>query len=68
MEKTNYTAADYKAGQPRWCPGCGDHAFLSSFHKALAEIGTPPHQIAVISGIGLTKLILTVTELTQFIM
>ena len=52
MEKTNYTAADYKAGQPRWCPGCGDHAFLSSFHKALAEIGTPPHQIAVISGIG----------------
>ena len=52
MEKTNYTVADYKAGQPRWCPGCGDHAFLSSFHKALAEIGTPPHQIAVISGIG----------------
>ena len=47
-----YTAADYKAGQPRWCPGCGDHAFLNSFHKALAELGVPPHEIAVISGIG----------------
>ena len=52
MSETKYTAADYKAGQPRWCPGCGDHAFLGSFHKALAELGVPPHQIAVISGIG----------------
>ena len=30
-----YTANDYKAGQPRWCPGCGDHAFLASLHKAM---------------------------------
>lgn len=47
-----YTASDYKKGQPRWCPGCGDHFFLASFHKALAEIGTAPSDIAVISGIG----------------
>ena len=52
MSESKYTAADYKAGQPRWCPGCGDHAFLNSFHKALAEIGTAPKDIAVISGIG----------------
>ena len=52
MSETNYTPADYKAGQPRSCPGCGDHAFLNSFHKALAELGVPPHEIAVISGIG----------------
>ena len=52
MSETKYTAADYKAGQPRWCPGCGDHAFLNSFHKALAELGVSPHEIAVISGIG----------------
>ena len=52
MSETKYTAADYKSGQPRWCPGCGDHAFLNSFHKALAELGVPPHEIAVISGIG----------------
>ena len=47
-----YTNNDYKKGQPRWCPGCGDHFFLASFHKALAEIGTAPENIAVISGIG----------------
>ena len=47
-----WTAADYKKGQPRWCPGCGDHFFLASLHKAMAEIGVAPHNIAVISGIG----------------
>ena len=49
---TQYTAQDYKKGQPRWCPGCGDHFFLSSLHKAMAEIGVPPYETAVISGIG----------------
>ena len=48
-----YTAADYKNSNPvRWCPGCGDHAILSALHKAMATIGVPPHQTAVISGIG----------------
>ena len=47
-----YTHNDYKKGQPRWCPGCGDHFFLNSLHKALAEMGVAPHNIAVISGIG----------------
>ncbi len=50
MEK--YTVQDYKKGQPRWCPGCGDHFFLASLHKAMAELGVPPHDTAVISGIG----------------
>lgn len=49
---SEYTAKDYKKGQPRWCPGCGDHFFLSSLHKAMAEIGVAPHKTAVISGIG----------------
>ncbi len=49
---TKYTASDYKKGTPRWCPGCGDHFFLASFYNALAEIGVPPWQTAVISGIG----------------
>ena len=52
MSDKVYTVQDYKAGQPRWCPGCGDHAFLNSLHKAMAELGTAPHDIAVISGIG----------------
>ena len=36
MSETVYTMQDYKSGQPRWCPGCGDHAFLNSLHKAMA--------------------------------
>ena len=52
MSATKYTAADYKACQPSWCPGRGAHTFLNSFHKALAESGVPPHEIAVFSGIG----------------
>ena len=54
MEETkNYTAADYKNKlSVRWCPGCGDHAILNTLHKAMAELGVPPHKTAVISGIG----------------
>ena len=33
----SYTAQDFKKGQPRWCPGCGDHFFLASLHKAMAD-------------------------------
>ncbi len=47
-----YTPQDYKKGQPRWCPGCGDHSFLASLQRAMAEIGVPPYETAVISGIG----------------
>ncbi len=44
---------DYKSDQVvRWCPGCGDHAILNVLHKAMAELGIPPHKTAVISGIG----------------
>ncbi len=52
MSDTTYTANSYKSGQPRWCPGCGDHAFLAALHKAMAVIGVAPHEISVISGIG----------------
>lgn len=48
-----YTVADYKSDQyVRWCPGCGDHAVLNSLYKSMEENGVPPHEIAVISGIG----------------
>lgn len=49
---SEYTVNDFKKGRPRWCPGCGDHFFLSSLHKAMAELGVAPHNTAVISGIG----------------
>ncbi|MDY6318931.1 MAG: 2-oxoacid:ferredoxin oxidoreductase subunit beta [Prevotella sp.] len=44
--------ASFKKGRPRWCPGCGDHSFLASLQKAMAEIGVPTCDTAVISGIG----------------
>lgn len=49
---TEYTANDFKKGRPRWCPGCGDHFFLASLHKAMAQLGVSPSNTAVISGIG----------------
>ncbi|MCM1370094.1 MAG: 2-oxoacid:ferredoxin oxidoreductase subunit beta [Candidatus Amulumruptor caecigallinarius] len=48
-----FAASDYKNSQnARWCPGCGDHAILNVLHKAMAELGVAPKDIAVISGIG----------------
>lgn len=51
-DTSSYTITDFKKGQPRWCPGCGDHFFLASLYKAMAEIGVAPWETAVISGIG----------------
>ena len=48
-----FKPADYKSAvKPVWCPGCGDHSVLVSFQRAFAELGLPPEQIAIISGIG----------------
>jgi len=48
-----YVAKDFKSDQEvRWCPGCGDHAVLSSVQRALAELGIPKEKFAFISGIG----------------
>lgn len=58
MEQNNantpkYQPKDFKSDQSvRWCPGCGDHAVLNVLHKAMSELGIPPHMTAVISGIG----------------
>ncbi len=47
------TQAGYKsATKPIWCPGCGDYTVLGSVTKALSIIGRPPHEVAVVSGIG----------------
>jgi 2-oxoglutarate ferredoxin oxidoreductase subunit beta len=56
MEKeivNQLSAKDFKSDQEvRWCPGCGDHAVLSSVQRALAEIGIPKEKYAFVSGIG----------------
>jgi len=49
----SYTAKDFKSDQEvRWCPGCGDHAVLSSVQKALVELGIPKEKFVFVSGIG----------------
>jgi 2-oxoglutarate/2-oxoacid ferredoxin oxidoreductase subunit beta len=51
--ENKYTAKDFKSDQEvRWCPGCGDHAVLSSVQRALPEMGIPKEKYAFISGIG----------------
>ena len=47
------TARDFAASQEvRWCPGCGDYAILKAMRAVLAKLGTPPHDVALVSGIG----------------
>lgn len=47
------TAANFKSSyKPIWCPGCGDFTVLSSVTRALATMGVPPKDCAVVSGIG----------------
>jgi 2-oxoglutarate ferredoxin oxidoreductase subunit beta len=48
-----YTPRDFKSDQEvRWCPGCGDHAVLSSAQRSLADMGIPKEKFAFVSGIG----------------
>ena len=37
---------------PDWCLGCGDFGVLKSLKAAALELGIPPHEILVVSGIG----------------
>src|SRR6266536_3627029 len=62
-----YRPADYRSDvKPVWCPGCGDHHILLSFTRALAELGEPPENIAVISGIGCSSRIPAYTNCYGF--
>lgn len=48
-----YVAKDYASGaHPVWCPGCGDFGVLAALERALAKYGKPPHEVALVSGIG----------------
>ncbi|MCM3923372.1 2-oxoacid:ferredoxin oxidoreductase subunit beta [Frankia sp. AiPs1] len=47
------TVADFTTGQEvRWCPGCGDHAILSTMRGLLPALGVAPENTVVVSGIG----------------
>ena len=48
-----HSPKDFKSDQEvRWCPGCGDHAVLSSVTRALSALNIPKAKFAFISGIG----------------
>lgn len=60
-------ASDYKSEvKPVWCPGCGDYHVLLSLTRMLAASGTPPEQVAVISGIGCSSRIPAYTNCYGF--
>jgi 2-oxoglutarate ferredoxin oxidoreductase subunit beta len=47
------TAKDFASNQePKWCPGCGDHAVLQQIKNTLPELGVAPENIVFVSGIG----------------
>jgi len=47
------TKEDFTSDQMvKWCPGCGDHAILSSFQKVLPQVGVRKEDVVVVSGIG----------------
>jgi 2-oxoglutarate ferredoxin oxidoreductase subunit beta len=62
-----YQPAHYKSDiKPVWCPGCGDHAVLLAFQRAMAELALPPEQVAVVSGIGCSSRIPAYTNTYGF--
>ncbi len=53
VKELELTKADFVSDQMvKWCPGCGDHAILASFLKALPQLGHKMEDIVVVSGIG----------------
>jgi 2-oxoglutarate ferredoxin oxidoreductase subunit beta len=53
VKELELTKDDFVSDQMvKWCPGCGDHAILASFLKALPQLGFKKEDIVVVSGIG----------------
>lgn len=60
-EAVTYAPKDFKNDSAvRWCPGCGDHGVLNAIHRAMANVGIPPYQVCMISGIGCYLVFLTI--------
>lgn len=43
---------DYMGAEPRWCPGCGDHAVLNAVQRLARDKQLPTEKTVVVSGIG----------------
>ncbi len=47
-----FTLEDYDGGEARWCPGCGDHAVLSTVQRICRDEQLLPENTVCVSGIG----------------
>ena len=52
FEQDYYAMEDYQSNIPRWCPGCGDNAILTSVQKLCRDEQLPPEKTVFVSGIG----------------
>ena len=52
VEAEYHTLEDYQGTPPRWCPGCGDNAILSSVQRLCRDEQLPPEKTVFVSGIG----------------
>ena len=51
-DEREFGMGDYEGARARWCPGCGDHAVLTSMQRLLAEEQLAPENTVFVSGIG----------------
>ncbi|MCJ7814472.1 MAG: 2-oxoacid:ferredoxin oxidoreductase subunit beta, partial [Xanthomonadales bacterium] len=66
-KQTRLTPKEFKSElKPIWCPGCGDFAVLNAITKALAFMGLPREDVALISGIGCSSRIAAYTSVYGF--
>lgn len=52
IDQEYHSLEDYQSSQPRWCPGCGDNAILTSVQKLCRDEQLPPEKTVFVSGIG----------------
>jgi 2-oxoglutarate ferredoxin oxidoreductase subunit beta len=50
--KVGLTVRDYEGAMSTLCAGCGHDSVTAAIVRAFYELGTPPHMIAKLSGIG----------------
>lgn len=52
-QEVELTKKDFVSDQMvKWCPGCGNHAILSSLLRVLPELGVKKDNFVIVSGIG----------------
>lgn len=52
VDEEYHTLDDYQKSEPRWCPGCGNSAIMSSLQRLCSDEQLPPETTVFVSGIG----------------